>query len=266
MGTLTCEICGGKLMGKPGGVFECDSCGMAYSTEWARAKIQEIRGTVQVEGTVEVTGTVKVEGGANVESLLKLGQIALQDGKWKQADASFDKVLEIAPENAEAYLGKFCSRRKFHRFEEIQAVAEQGWSLRFQGWERDSDLQRAIQFGSPETAARIANIKAAVNSAHQKCVARLAAVREKNASAQHLICFEDGRFGKSYIAGVKTDGSVLYEEFYHREPTYEVSSPKKKLSAWRDIVALTGRDKLYGLKADHTAVKAGGIPRKTWRM
>ena len=106
MAALTCEICGGKLVGKPGGVFECDSCGMEYSTEWARAKIQEIRGTVQVEGTVEVTGTVKVEGGANAESLLKLGQIALQDGKWKQADASFDKVLEIAPENAEAYLGK----------------------------------------------------------------------------------------------------------------------------------------------------------------
>ena len=61
MAALQCEVCGGKLIGKPGGVFECDSCGMEYSTEWAKAKIQEIRGTVQVEGTVEVTGTVKVE-------------------------------------------------------------------------------------------------------------------------------------------------------------------------------------------------------------
>ena len=42
MAALTCEICGGKLIGKPGGVFECDSCGMEYSTEWARNKIQEI--------------------------------------------------------------------------------------------------------------------------------------------------------------------------------------------------------------------------------
>ena len=27
---LECEICGGKLVGKPGGVFECDSCGMVF--------------------------------------------------------------------------------------------------------------------------------------------------------------------------------------------------------------------------------------------
>ena len=83
MAALQCEICGGKLIGKPGGVFECDSCGMEYSTEWAKAKIQEIRGTVQVEGTVEVTGTVKVEGGANKESLLKRGYLLLEDSDWK---------------------------------------------------------------------------------------------------------------------------------------------------------------------------------------
>lgn len=30
---LQCEIYGGKLIGKPGGIFECDSCGTEYSTE-----------------------------------------------------------------------------------------------------------------------------------------------------------------------------------------------------------------------------------------
>ena len=45
---LQCEICGGKLVGKPGGIFECDSCGTEYSTEWAKAKIQEIQGTVNL--------------------------------------------------------------------------------------------------------------------------------------------------------------------------------------------------------------------------
>ena len=64
---LQCEICGGKLIGKPGGIFECDSCGMEYDTAWAKAKIQEIQGTVKVEGTVEVQGTVKVEGPVKVE-------------------------------------------------------------------------------------------------------------------------------------------------------------------------------------------------------
>ena len=59
---LQCEICGGKLIGKPGGIFECDSCGMEYDTAWVKEKIQEITGTVKVEGTVEVQGKVQVEG------------------------------------------------------------------------------------------------------------------------------------------------------------------------------------------------------------
>ena len=66
MAALQCEICGGKLMGRPGGIFECDSCGMEYDTAWAKAKIQQIKGTVQVEGTVEVQGTVKVDGPVKV--------------------------------------------------------------------------------------------------------------------------------------------------------------------------------------------------------
>ena len=42
MAALQCEICGGKLVGKPGGLFECEYCGMEYNTDWAKAKIQEI--------------------------------------------------------------------------------------------------------------------------------------------------------------------------------------------------------------------------------
>ena len=55
---LQCEICGGKLIGKAGGIYECDSCGMEYDTTWVKEKIQQIQGTVKVEGTVEVTGKV----------------------------------------------------------------------------------------------------------------------------------------------------------------------------------------------------------------
>ena len=115
MAALQCELCGGKLVGKPGGIFECDSCGMEYSTEWAKAKIQEIRGTVKVEGTVEVTGKVqvdgpvKVEGGVNIESLLKRGWLALEDEKWKDAAKFFDDALNYDAECGEAYLGKLCA-------------------------------------------------------------------------------------------------------------------------------------------------------------
>lgn len=142
MAALQCEICGGKLIGKPGGVFECDSCGMEYSTEWAKAKIQEIRGTVQVEGTVEVTGTVKVEGGANKESLLKRGYLLLEDSDWKGADECFDQVLNIDPECAEAFAGKLCAGLKCSRLEEIAQRTEE-----FEKIERNRHYQKVLRFG-----------------------------------------------------------------------------------------------------------------------
>ena len=115
---LQCEICGGMLIGRPGGIFECDSCGMKYDTAWAKAKIQEIRGTVQVEGTVEVTGKVqvdgpvKVEGKATADSLARRGNMLLADRKWDEAKETFGKALEIEPENAEANLGFFLAKEK----------------------------------------------------------------------------------------------------------------------------------------------------------
>ena len=108
---LQCEICGGKLVGKPGGIFECEFCGVEYSTEWAKQKIQEIRGTVKVEGTVEVTGKVtvdgpvKVEGGVNIESLLKRGWMAIEDRQFEEAKTCFNQVLQREPESGQAYFG-----------------------------------------------------------------------------------------------------------------------------------------------------------------
>ena len=111
MAALQCEICGGKLVGKPGGLFECEYCGMEYNTDWAKAKIQEIKGTVKVEGTVEVKGTVKldgpveVKGGATVDSLLQKGFIAVSQYQAKEAKETFGKVLDIDPVNGDAYVG-----------------------------------------------------------------------------------------------------------------------------------------------------------------
>lgn len=111
MAALNCDICGGKLIGKAGGIFECDSCGMEYDTSWAKAKIQEIKGTVKVEGTVEVQGSVKIEGPVtvdatgNADNLIKRGEFALKDRQWDKAKEFFDQALNIREESWEAYLG-----------------------------------------------------------------------------------------------------------------------------------------------------------------
>ena len=41
MKELTCDICGGTLIGEPGGIFACTACGMRYDVAWARAKLAQ---------------------------------------------------------------------------------------------------------------------------------------------------------------------------------------------------------------------------------
>ena len=111
MKKLTCETCGGADLLKQEGVFVCQSCGVKYSVEEEKK--------MMIEGTVEVAGTVKVDNKANLESMMKRGWLALEDSKWEQADEYFDKVLDIDPEYAQAYIGKLCVDLKVHREAEL---------------------------------------------------------------------------------------------------------------------------------------------------
>ena len=45
----------------------------------------------------------------SVESLMKRGHLFLEDSDWKQADEYFNKVLDIDPEHAPAYIGLLCA-------------------------------------------------------------------------------------------------------------------------------------------------------------
>ena len=140
---LQCEICGGKLVGKAGGIYECDSCGMEYDTTWVKEKIQQIQGTVKVEGTVEVTGKVQVDLKANKGALLKRANMLLEDGDWDGADRYGDQVLDIDPECAEAYLIKYLAARKLHKEAEIAEAVEKAVILKER---KNGSYSRAVEF------------------------------------------------------------------------------------------------------------------------
>lgn len=59
---------------------------------------------------------VQNPSGATVDSLLKRGNLFLEDGDWEQADRYFDRVLDINPECAEAYVGKALATEKCESF------------------------------------------------------------------------------------------------------------------------------------------------------
>ena len=250
---LQCEICGGKLVGKPGGIFECESCGTEYSTEWAKAKIQEIQGTVKVEGTVDVKGTVqvegpvKVEGAASAQSLIKRGNLALEDGKWNDARKYFDEALNADPENAEAYLGLVMAKKK-HRNKEAFATSYIDGQIE----DDDNNLKRARQFADKKLIAWFAKIdkelenkrnveKAKVEEAKR----RLAPERERISKYRGLLSA-----GYSHTVGLKSDGTVVAVGSNH--------CGQCDVASWKDIVAVSaGLDYTVGLKSDGTVVAVG---------
>ena len=84
---------------------------------------------VRAEKKPAVTETVVVQQNAatNVTALVKRGNMALEDGDWKQADSFFDKALNQDAELAEAYLGIFLAEYKsssLKRFEQLWETLE----------------------------------------------------------------------------------------------------------------------------------------------
>lgn len=157
---LQCEICGGRLIGKAGGIFECDSCGMEYDTSWVKEKVQEIRGTVKVEGTVEVTGTVQMDTSANRDALLKRAFMMLEEGNWEKADERLEQALNIDPESGEAYLGKLMVELKIKTFEELKNQP--------QPFDMRVNFQKAMHFGDTALKTKLSNICELYKSAHKE--------------------------------------------------------------------------------------------------
>ena len=213
---LQCEICGGKLVGKPGGIFECDSCGMEYSTEWAKQKIQEIRGTVKVEGTVEVTGKVQVEGGtvnvegaATKESLLKRAKMCYADGDWEKAAELLEQVLNADPECGEAYLYRAALNMKCKTLEELRKQYE---DIYHDDVLRHPDVEKAFQFATGALKQMLLGWKQHRDSAAAADLAR----REENRLTFPALRCRTDKLSKMIIAGtyhhtvgLKADGTVV---------------------------------------------------------
>ena len=253
---LECEVCGGKLIGKPGGIFECESCGMEYSTEWARQKIQEIKGTVKVEGTVQVTGKVQVEGGtvnvegaATKESLLKRAKMCCAEGDWNKAKELLEQVLNADPECAEAYLYSAAITFQCETLEQLRIRYEDVANTRVSG---SDQMEKAFRFASGETAALLAQWKAVRDekveadlAARRAAIPILEAKRNTIAAVHGKICLS-----LDYTFGLRSDGTVL-----------AVSSNNYgncDVSDWTNIVALAcGSHHTVGLRSDGT-VLAGG--------
>lgn len=81
-------------------------------------------------------------GNTNTAPLLKRVFMFLEDGDWLSADEYCEKVLDIDPECARAYLGKLLAELKLHR--------ESDLSKKEIDLENNSNYQKAMRFGDEQ--------------------------------------------------------------------------------------------------------------------
>ena len=276
MAALQCEICGGKLMARAGGIFECDSCGMQYDKTRIQELVQEIKGTVKVEGTVQVAGTVKVEGPVKVDgpvqvdgvstldNHIKRGNMALAERRWKDAILAFDIALGADVECAEAYLGKYLANRKISSRDSLSIQ----WSTENyrrhiysppNSFERN-DVQRIRKYAKGELAqwfadcdAKVKAEDAAAKKAEEARQVKLATNASNLKPMRDKIQKLQGRIlsvSVSHAVGLRSDGTVV--------ATGQNTYGQCNVTDWFDIVAVSASgNHTVGLRSDGTVIATG---------
>ena len=93
------------------------------------------------------TVVVNTPVNANVQSLLKRVFIFLEDGDFKSADEYCEKVLDIEPENALAYLGKLMAELRVNQEDELEYLSE--------SFEDSSNYQKIMKFGDDKIKSEV---------------------------------------------------------------------------------------------------------------
>ena len=98
-------------------------------------------------------------GGAGASSLLERAFIFLEDGNWDSADEYAEKVLDLEPKNAEAYLVKLMVWAKVSNREELAQCSE--------SFGDNTDYKKIERFGSDELREELAGYIALINERNE---------------------------------------------------------------------------------------------------
>ena len=123
--------------------------------------------------TTVVKETVISGGNANTAPLLKRAFMFLEDGDWNSANEYCEKVLDIDPENASAYLGKLLSELRVRKQEALKYQAEP--------FDHNNNYQKAVRFADEKLKAALTGYIEHINTRNEN--ARLDGIytRAKNA-------------------------------------------------------------------------------------
>ena len=222
-----------------------------------RTEVKETKEVKTVEKVVEKVVVKGAEGGADTGSLLKRAEMFLEDGDFSSANTYAEKVLDIDPENAEAYLVKLCCDYKLKNRADLANLSKP--------FDNNVIYTKIVRFAddnlNKEVTGYILQIKERIRLAEEKKSAKekeLEAIRKKCAVASKMISA-----GGEYTVALVKDGTAVAVGSNECKDFSDILMREKycgqcDVSEWRDIVAITaGGYHTVGLKDDGTVVAVG---------
>ena len=209
--------------------------------DWLRG-INKLLSSGHKEEQIKETVVVQQTSGATWETLMERGRMFLEDKDWKNANIYFDKVLDIDPQHAEAYVGKLCAKYHCETDEKLQDLNVD--------ISKDPNFTKAVRFASVNLKENlekwnqiICNRLEQAEAERRKKLDRIETIRKR----KRLIgC------GKFRVIGIKSDGTLK------AVGDYTDLELRPILWKWSDIVAVScGDSHTVGLKSDGTVLAVG---------
>jgi tetratricopeptide (TPR) repeat protein len=132
----------------------CESCGNAFIIEDAINNFNtQYFTTNEIQAdTVNITNVSR--DGTDIEPLEKRAKMYIEGGNWRQAYEYYDKILDINPEYAPAYVGKLCVKYRLKK--------EDALGGRMASMVDVADYEKALRFGDDLLRARLKGYEAEI--------------------------------------------------------------------------------------------------------
>lgn len=178
--------------------------------------------------TTVVKETVISGGNANTAPLLKRVFMFLEDGDWNSANEYCEKVLDIDPENASAYLGKLLSELRVRKQESLKDQAEP--------FDHNNNYQKAIRFADDKLKAALTGYIEHINT------------RNENARLDGIYTRAKNVMSAANTESAYKEAAHLFESIdeYQDSAVLAQSCYEKAEIARKDAILSEGKSKMSG--------------------
>ena len=185
--------------------------------------IKKVAVSEEAKPTV-VKETVITEGNANTAPLLERAFMFLEDGDWNSANEYCEKVLDIEPKNAQAYLGKLMAELHTPKQEYLKNCREP--------FDNKNNYQKVIRFADENLKATLAGYIDHINTRNENDRLNGIYTRTKKAMAEAKTEKDYRQAAQQFetIPGYK-DSALLANECYEKALNWIYTEAKNAMAA-----------------------------------